>query len=331
MTRRRGITLVEVLVSIGVIALLLAIVLPAVQSAREAARKTQCRNNLRQILLGTQSFHSAEGALPSLYNGTSLEYPLSEWDLFHTHSWRVELLPHLEQAALREQIQWKELATADANLGVAQTPVAVLLCPSGGDPGVMGWGIKHGEIGTPRERIREEQRYFVVRSDYDAMAGIQVLPKPWPADADLNSVDFVRWGIWGWPVFERATSGSRLLRYRRGKFSDVTDGLSNTLAVVERGGKPTAMRNGRPDITPDDPDANYPGQVGWSVSNSFAWATNGDDVGVNVENARGIYSLHSGGANVGLADGSVRFLSEATDFDTLVVLFGRSDGRPVPE
>ena len=332
MTRQRGISLVEVVVAIGVIALLLAILIPAVQSARETARQAQCRNHLRQILVATQSFHATEGTLPSLYNGTSLPYPLQEWDLFHMHSWRAELLPYLDQAPLKEKIRWDELATADANLAVAQTPVAVFLCPSGGGPERVGRGLKHGAIGLPRDQLQEQHRYSVVRSDYDAMAGIQVLPRPWPEGANADSVDHVRWGIWGWPVFNtRTTSGSRLLGYRRGKFSDVTDGLSNTLAVVERAGKPVDLLSGKPVVTPDNPDAEYPGQVGWSVSNSFPWSTNRDGVGVNVSNSRGIYAFHPGGANVGVADGSVRFLSEATDFGVLEALFGRSEGRPVPE
>jgi prepilin-type N-terminal cleavage/methylation domain-containing protein len=330
MQPRRGMTLLEVLIAIGVIGLILAITLPAIQSAREAARRTQCQNNLRQILAAAHNFHDVEGSLPSFYNGTSLEYPLQEWDLFHMHSWRVMLLPYLEQSALREQVVWDALATEDVNIPVAQTPVATYLCPSGDDSSNMGWGLKHDAtdfLTRRRDHAEEKHKYYVVRSDYDAMAGIQVLADPLPDGAQPDSVDFVHWGIWGWPVFEeRRTTGSRLLRYRSGKFRDVTDGLSNTIAVVERGGKPLDMLNGQPNVTEYNPDADYPGQVGWSASNTFAWALNGNGVGVNESNSRGIYSFHPGGAHVGIADGSVRMLSDSTDFDTLVKLYGRSDG-----
>lgn len=122
------------------------------------------------------------------------------------------------------------------------------------------------------------------------------------------------------------TSGSHLLRYRQGTFSDVTDGLSHTIAVVERAGKPRDYLNGKINITSDNPEADYPGQVGWLPSNTFGWSINADGVGVNESNSRGIYSFHRGGANVGIADGSVRFLSDSTDFQTLVKLYGRSDG-----
>ncbi len=159
------------------------------------------------------------------------------------------------------------------------------------------------------------------------MAGIQVLPDPLPANAIPYSVDYVRWGIWGWAVFDtKTTSGSRLLRYRRGTFRDIKDGLSNTIAIVERGGKPLDILNAKPNVTTENPNAHYPGQVGWSASNTFAWSLNGNDIGVNVSNSGGIYSLHPGGANVAIADGSVRFLLDSTDFNTLVQLYGRSDG-----
>ncbi|MBX3427834.1 MAG: DUF1559 domain-containing protein [Pirellulales bacterium] len=319
--------MVELLVSLGVIAIIMAIALPAIQSARESARRQQCQNNLRQILIATQSHHAATNALPSLYNGASLTYPLAEWDLFHMHSWRVSLLPYMEQSALKVRLNWDALATDDENLPVAQTVVSTYICPSGGNPMDMGWGLKHGSIGIPPSTITEQDRYRVVRSDYDAMAGIQVLPNPLPPNTNVLSVDHVRWGIWGWPVFEtKTTSGSRLARYRQGMFRDVTDGLSHTLAVVERAGKPKDYLNGKLNVTSENPNADYPGQVGWSASNTFVWSINNDTVGVNESNSKGIYSFHRGGANVGIADGSVRFLSDATNFETLVKLYGRSDG-----
>ena len=325
--RRRGITMVELLVSMVIVAIIVGITLPAIQSARESARRIQCQNNLRQILIATQSHHTAHGALPSFYNGTALSYPLREWDLFHMHSWRVPLLPYLEQSQLKEQLKWDALATAPENTSVAQTVVPTFICPSGGDPTVMGWGLRHESIDVPPGRIQEKDRYYVVRSDYDAMAGIQVLPDPFPGNTNVSSVEFVRWGIWGWPVFDTGlTTGSQLSRYRQGKFRDVSDGLSNTIAVVERSGKPIAMLNGKPNVTPGNPNADYPGQVGWSASNTFDWSINKNGIGVNESNSGGIFSFHPDGANVGIADGSVRFLSGSTDFKTLVKLYGRSDG-----
>ena len=330
MTPRRGMTLVELLVVIGIVALLLAITLPAVQWARESARKTQCQNNLRQTILAAHSFHTTEGTLPSFYNGTAKPFPLNEWDLFHMHSWRVPLLPYLEQSALHEQVDFEAFATEPENLPVGQSVVPTFICPSSGDPSDMGWGLKHDPVSSPpRDETPEHDRYYVVRSDYDALAGIQELPAPFPTNADQYSVDFVHWGIWGWPVFDskkKLTNGTKLLKYRRGRFGDVTDGMSNTLAIVERGGKPIYLIDGEPVLNENGSIENYPGQVGWSASNSFLWSINANGIGVNENNALGIYSLHSGGANVAIADGSVRFLSDSTNFKTLISLFGRSDG-----
>jgi len=324
---RSGLTLVQLLVCLAILAILAAITLPAVQSARESARKVQCQNNLRQTMLAVQSHHAAHQSLPAFYNGTALNYPLGEWDLFHMHSWRTVLLPELEQNALREAIDWDALATASVNTEVAQTIVPTFFCPSGDDPAKMGWGLHHDAILDPQQGALAKDRYAVVRSDYDAMAGIEVLPDPFPTGVNPHAVDYVRWGIWGWPIFEtKTTSGSRLWRYRSGKFRDVTDGLSHTIALVERAGKPIDWKNGKPNIIPGNPNADYPGQVGWSASNTFIWSIHADSIGVNDSNSRGMFAFHPGGANISLADGSVRMLSESTDFDTLVSLYGRSDG-----
>ncbi len=119
----------------------------------------------------------------------------------------------------------------------------------------------------------------------------------------------------------------RLKSIRRGiTILDVVVVVAIIGAVVERGGKPIDLLRGKPNVTPDNPNADYPGQVGWSASNTFPWAMNNFRVGINQSNSTGIYSLHSGGANVALADGSVRFLSESTDFNELVRLFSRSGG-----
>ncbi len=323
-SERLGVSIIEVLFVVGIIGILLAITIPAIQYAREAARRTQCQSNQHQILQACQGFESAHGSLPSLYNGTSLAYPLKEWDLFHMHSWRVELLSHLEQQPLRDSISWNALATDPVNKSALESVVPVFVCPSGPDPrSNMGWGAAHAEwpnITNPFTGIK----YYATRSDYDAMAGIQLLPTP---GSDALSTKFIRWGIWGWPDFGNGQfAGTQLRRYRVGKFRDVTDGLSNTIAVVERGGKPIDLQQGKPLVTPDNPNADYPGQVGWSASNTFAWAINGNTVGVNVSNSKGIYSLHSGGAFVAMADGSVRFLADSTGYEELVKLFSRSGG-----
>lgn len=331
-THRPGFTLTEVLVVSGIVAVLGSLLMLGVQSARESARKLQCQNNLKQQILAATDYHSAHAELPSFYNDTNLEWPLREWDLFHMHSWRTKLLPHLEQTAVYNSIVWEDLATSESNEIIATTPLPVFLCPSGASPTKFGWGLKYDRISTPMDLVTEADKYPVARADYDALAGIQQLPDPFLPELNSQDAQYVRWGVWGRAIFKLDTiSGSDLVRYRQGRFSDVTDGLSNTIAIAERGGKPFDMKDGELNVTPGNPKADYPGQVGWSASNSFAWAINQDKVGVNHSNSTGIYSLHAVGANVAFADGSVKLLSPSTDFETLVALFGRSDGAAIPQ
>lgn len=178
--RRPGLSLVELCVVLGIIAILLALILPAVQAARESARKTQCTSNLRQMLIATESHHSAHRTLPSFFNGSPLKYPLREWDLFHMHSWRVPLLRYVEHSALADRVEFNALATDSKNQTVAQTIVPLYICPTGGDPSDMGRVAKHDSLSIAPGQRGESEFSYLARSDYDAMAGIQVLPDPFP-------------------------------------------------------------------------------------------------------------------------------------------------------
>ncbi|MDZ4658062.1 MAG: DUF1559 domain-containing protein [Bythopirellula sp.] len=331
-----GLTLIETLVSIAIVGLLVAILVPAIQAARESARKTHCQNNLKQTALALHAFHNSKKNLPSHYNGTSLSYPLKEWDLYHMHSWRAALLPNLEESALHDSIDWRAFATDRENESVATTVVSPYICPSGASPTEnMGWGARHA-------RKSQDDKYQVVRSHYDGLAGMWVVFEVPPVGNLEGNLKYVRWGVWGsatfvgnqftgtdhkvLPPFDVPTINGDLVSYPGGKFSEVTDGLSNSIMLVERGGRPLHMVDGRPNVTEDHPDARYPGQTGWSTSTSLSYVIH-RDVGVNRDNAFGIYSDHSGGAYVALADGSVTFLSESTDTATLAKMIGRSDGE----
>jgi prepilin-type N-terminal cleavage/methylation domain-containing protein len=124
MNRPRGFTIVELLVVTAIIAVLVAVLLPAVQTAREAARLTQCKNNLRQLGLALQSHESAHGNFPSGVVATD--------DNFQNgmHSGFVFLLPFLEENSLFASYDLSQPWTSDANLSVAATRLQVLACPS---------------------------------------------------------------------------------------------------------------------------------------------------------------------------------------------------------
>lgn len=126
-TQRKGITLVEVLIVVGVISLLIGLLMPAVQSVRAAASRTQCSNNLRQIALGLHQYHDAEGSLPPATDHTLTAR-------FRYMNWHARILPYIEQDAL-----WQDAIRAtgiDPNMGhnpphLNQTrPVKLFYCPS---------------------------------------------------------------------------------------------------------------------------------------------------------------------------------------------------------
>ncbi len=308
------------LVSISIIGILAAILIPAIQAAREAARKTQCQSNLRQSVIALHAFHTSRNRLPSRFNGAAaVSYPIGYSDLFCMHSWRTALLPYIEQVALHDSIDWNFFATDPKNALVATSVVSSYICPSGAPP-----STSTGQV-PRRERLGE--KYQAVRSDYDALAGMWVIFGTPPVGTRDGSTKYVRWGVWDWPTFDNETIDGNLTNYRSGKFDEVSDGLSNTIMLVERGGRPLHLVNGHPKVTTDNPNADYGGQIGWSASEPFYYNIHFRNVGINNDNELGIYSLHTGGANVALADGSVAFLSDSTDIATLAKMIGRSDGE----
>jgi hypothetical protein len=317
--RRNGITLVETLVVLGIIGLLLAILIPAVQHARESGRRVTCQNNLKQIVLGIFNHESAHALLPSLYNGTPLTQPRNALDEFHFHSWRTALLAQLEKAALLDQIDQSLFATDPANQASLNIHVAIFLCPSTSNPHSVVPDIFAFNDGG---RLPIHKVGTAGRSDYEAIGGVSFKPS---GTTDLQNIKF---GAWGEPraYYPFQTTNT----FRTPRLRDLSDGQSNTMLVAERAGRPDWYRRGKavdpyPYSTPGTGMDHH--QAAWGISTHFWWLVLWHEQSINENNANGIYSFHASGAYVGLADGSVRFLSESMDQEALNALATRSSGE----
>lgn len=275
--RKRGFTLVELLVVIAIIGVLIGLLLPAVQSVRAAARRTQCVNNLKQIGLGLHNFYGAMRRFPPGYS--------------NANGWMVTayILPFLEQSGIYDQID----IDAPMNVGdpsllnTVRTVIPTYLCPASVDPNrsqspdIPVWS---GSSGSQRIGL----------ANYIAFSGSQDLR----STSAANSPN----GMFSW---DSTTT-----------MEDILDGTSKTLAFTERTG---ATVNG----------TNHRAAVWAGVAHPLGSVTNGFDnirnaqtqarVGWSMINAAnsgyqfGPSSLHEGGVNAMMADGSVRWIMETID------------------
>ena len=219
---RAGMTLIEMLVVIGIVGILLAILIPAVQSARESARRVTCQNNLRQLSHAVQNHEASHGALPNLYFGTFLKQPRTAFDEFHFHLWRTAILPQLEQTALYERIDLSLAATVAANQSNLNTPIPLFVCPSTSIQNTVVPGIfEYNNGAIPTKNIGT-----AARSDYEAIAGVNYNVAV-TGSGDLSAVIF---GPWGETQYD---ANRKPLSYRPGRFANVSDGLSNTILIGE--------------------------------------------------------------------------------------------------
>lgn len=303
---RSGFTLVELLVVIAIIGVLVALLLPAVQQAREAARRMQCTNNMKQLGLALHNFHDTFNTFP-------LNNPLVQRDSdglrFVERPWNLELLPFLEQQPLYDQ--WdKNLGFAEGlNRQLVATPVPSYKCPS--------------SIAETVPMFNPPAASF--SADVAALGG-----STYPAAV----VEY--WPILTVPEPPMTSTSPRhdglMSNVRKRKMADVTDGLSNTIAFGEVSGFPRRY-NGR--VSVGDNNSSMGNLGGWArilfIPTDNTGATNyGGNCLINCTNFAGInmFSFHPGGANIAKVDGSVSFLGETTNMDVVFRLSAIADGLP---
>lgn len=305
---RRGFTLVELLVVIAIIGILIALLLPAVQAAREAARRAQCTNNLKQLGVSLHNYHDTYRGFPCGFMITNMAAPVTP-----EFGWGSLVLPFMEQAPLADQMRvtngnLNNTINVMGRLDLAQTVLNAYRCPS---DTAEDTNDRNGDFPAP-----------LGTSNYVGSGGWGVnLSASNPLASDAH-------GIYG---------ANRSYRMR-----DVRDGTSNTLAIGEREG-----RNCYAGVWPGVNDPTSITAMDGPTAVVFFVTTRINNENAN-ECDRGASSEHPGGANFLFCDGSVHFLSETIDYNMAGLSFGdplgnianlgtyqllgiRDDGRPVGE
>jgi prepilin-type N-terminal cleavage/methylation domain-containing protein/prepilin-type processing-associated H-X9-DG protein len=294
---RQAFTLIELLVVIAIIAVLIGLLIPAVQKVREAANRMSCSNNLKQIGLALHQFHDARRKFPP--GSVVGPYPEAGVMTTATHGNGPFLLPYLEQPALANQYCWQLDASDWENQRVVSQQLKVLQCPSA-EPNRVHTNFDPwvgGKIGAC--------------SDY---AGIREVPQ---AMVDSGYVD------------RRTNRDSVFMINRMTRLADITDGTSQTILYTEIAGRPQVWEMGRqvPGTLVGGP---------WAARN-LIWGAptiaqrNFWPCAINCTNHSEVYSFHPGGANAVFADGAVRFLGADINIRILAALVTRAGGEVVSE
>jgi prepilin-type N-terminal cleavage/methylation domain-containing protein len=299
--RRTAFTLVELLVVIAIIGILIALLLPAVQAAREAARRSQCINNLKQMGLGLMNHHDTFSFYPPGGVTSPWNYYPQTVGATGTHGWGVPLLPFTEQSALAEQYDWKVGYDHANNRTVVITHLPIFQCPSCPKP----------------NRISANTSC----SDYAPMA---VVENSVGNDGLRTSGLVDRVGKWT-GVMPGLSGRSQPVR-----INDILDGTTNTLCIVEDAIRPEHWRRTRVVATSGVLGAgwaNRDNNIGLNGFSSDGVSTPGP-CAVNCTNREEVYSFHPGGANVVCGDGSVHFIQESVSIRVFARLVTRAGGEP---
>src|SRR5262245_56580443 len=289
---RRAFTLLELVVVIAITAVLIGLLLPAVQKVREAAARAQCANNLKQIGLAVFAFEADHRRLPP--GAVQGPFPPAGVPEDVNHSLWPFLLPYLEQGTVAARYRWDLPPFHPANVPLASVRIAVLQCPA----------ASVGRQETAAEDSNWPPGAGAACTDY---APVEINPI-------LADRGFIRPGVDCEPALP--TNG-------RVRLTDITDGTSNTLLVAEDARRPGAWDLGWQVAGPP-----RPGGAWASPANRISVRGSGG-AAINYTNDQEVYGLHSRGANALFADGSVRFLREGLSVETLVALISRAGGEPV--
>lgn len=326
--RCAGFTLVELLVVIAIIGVLVALLLPAVQAARESARRQQCQSNLRQLSLGLANYESAIGAYPAAFEYPPNQNPSSLPITMFGPNWAVRLLPYIEQATLFNQIDKTAVVpgawpggkappsmSSPNNAAVRMAVVPSLRCPS---------DTEFGNVLTQVGTVANMSEW--ARGNYAANAGNGAIQNG--CDSCIAGADSKGW----LDGRRRGVMGPNVAAKMKG----ITDGTSNTLMLGEiRAGVLRVDRRGTwalgqagasllawfgqtgddngPNVCTPWSDDTFSGALTDADKDLMTRECMPDQFDANDQKQATVRSVHPGGVNIGLADGSAHFISNEVD------------------
>ena len=288
-----GFTLIELLVVIAIIAILIGLLVPAVQKVRDAAANTQCQNNLHQI-----------GVALHGYADVNLAFPPGRTTVSPMHSWTAFILPYIEQQNVYNNYNINVDWNTPVNYPAIQEQILIFNCPS-----------------TPTGlRVDDTTTAMPACGDYSTISEIKWF-------VAINCFGYPNFtNATGKPIQIGA-----LVKDNRTRFIDIIDGTSNTIMVAEDAGRPGDYMVGGVPVTVNpinqqgwaDPGAPF------SIDGSNEDGTVPGPCTLNCSNNSEVYGFHTGGANAVMADGSVRFMTTNMNLCTLAALTTRAGGEIV--
>jgi prepilin-type N-terminal cleavage/methylation domain-containing protein/prepilin-type processing-associated H-X9-DG protein len=311
---RRAFTLVELLVVIAIIGLLVALLLPAVQAARESARRTECLNHLRQFGLALHNFEGTYKFIPpAKVSGTTAAADRIRARLSMgagtEHAWAVFLLYFMEQKNVRDLYSFQYNWNAPENKASRDSPLTVSLCPSSPNSDVMHPQYTESGVTITGGRID----YTVVSDIHGSLKNQGLIDSLSPASAYYGAI---------------RTNEIIGLQH-------ITDGTSNTLLIVEDAARPHWYLAGRK-LKSDALSDRRPGGLWTHPDNNIRMdgydstgTTQFGPCGMNCTNSDEMYSFHPGGMNMAMCDGNARFIVDTTDIRVLARLITCAGGEVV--